>query len=141
MARILAATIILFCAAIASPQQASAEGLISTGNASLYYLKYPQRVVVFYYPGELNASSRSSENPVLKTHRTDITLQAKNIQPIVVTGDSAKPGDLQINGKEYHLSAGSLFRVSAKGEILQLPFAPLEPTEAYLAALRSYFGR
>lgn len=127
-------------ASAAKPGIGPSEGNITGDAASLYYLKNPAHTVVFYFPGELNSRSRSSQNATRRSFLTDVTLQANGMQAVTVKGESSHPGSIRINGTEYKLAEGALFRVSADGEIHQLPFAPLEPSREYLAVLTRFFG-
>jgi hypothetical protein len=116
-----------------------AEGNIGRDEVSLYYLKNPAHTVVLYFPGQLNSTSSSSQNATTKSFRTDVALQAKGMQTVTVTGESSRLDSIRINQKEYDLAEGALFRVSAKGDIDQLPFLPLEPTREYLTVLTRFF--
>ncbi|HEY2838592.1 MAG TPA: hypothetical protein VGJ26_05570 [Pirellulales bacterium] len=94
------------------------------------------------------------------------TLTNKNIAlSVMVQRHSTNPGVVIIDGKNYRLADGSVFRVRAKAplkpsdgaptdnsnsptgvslplptkEVVQLPFAPLEVTPAYVDELNEYF--
>jgi RNA polymerase sigma factor (sigma-70 family) len=120
--------------------QAPREGLIINRDASLYYIKYGGRTVVVYLPGEWGASSRSSSDALTKTFITDVTLQAKGKQDVLMKGGSDKPNQLVINGTSFDLTVGSVLRVDAGGRVFQLPFQPLTPTQEYLQSLKKYIG-
>jgi hypothetical protein len=125
-----------------SPEKpwAPSRGHIGSNDGSLYYFKLPDRTVVFYFPGDFNSTSRSSENPQARTFSIDVTLQGKRIVPIALKGESSRMGVFEVNGKLYRLAAGEVFRVSAKGDVVQLPFRPLEPTQEYLEMLKRHFS-
>jgi hypothetical protein len=139
---LLVCTLIGFGSQTGSPEKpwAPSQGHIGSNDGSLYYFKLPDRTVVFYFPGDFNSTSRSSQNLRAKTFSIDVTLEGKGIVPIALKGESSRMDVLEVNGKSYRLAAGEVFRVSAKGDVVQLPFRPLEPTQEYLEMLKRHFS-
>lgn len=122
---------------------APSEGLIGTGEASLYYHAIADRTIVVYFAGPLNLSSRSSQNTRSGDYAIDVTLSADGDGPkeITVVGGSGRPQSIRIKGQEYELRDGTVFRVSPTGEVTQLPFAGLPPSKEYVNALHEYFQK
>ena len=47
---------------------------------------------------------------------------------------------MTINDKSYDLAEGRVFLIKVGGDITQIPFAPLQPSERYVTRLREYLN-
>ena len=119
------------------------EGLIGgdSGNC-VYYVRRPEVAFAIYLAGDWGCSTRSSHNTATNAWQTDVTLTCKGRANVTLEGRSTDPKQLLVNGVPFDLSSGSLLRVTAQGEIEQLPFAPLrEIDRPYVKRLGAYFAR
>ena len=128
------------CSRQASWQSPSA-GLISRNTGSLYYI-VPQGTpgVVLFHEGELNSSASHTSNPKTRTFDYSGTLTARAKVTVPYSLTSADPRTMRIKETPYDLSKGRVFLINADGEILQIPFAPLEPSEPYVMRLKEYLN-
>ena len=122
------------------PFAASAEGLISSLDASLYYVRGPAVHLLVYLPGSWNASTRSTSNAATRTLITDVTLHANGKPDVLLKWSSASPAEVSVGGETFALDKGSVFRVREDGTVEQLPFAPPSGDfdQAYLKRLHEH---
>ncbi len=117
------------------------ESLIGNHGHTTYSIRYEAYPVVVYFPEDVGVEVRSSSNRATRSYTTDATVRRKKEVLLEIKGQSEIPDELQLNGKSYDLRTGSVFRLTDKGEVLQLPFRPLDPTPAYVDALSSFFEK
>ena len=119
--------------------QAPEAGLRGYNDAHLFYTA-PQNTpgIVLFHAGDLNSAAHHTAN--LESHTYDYTgtLTTGAKAAISYSLCSDEPRVFTISDEAYDLSEGRVFLLNEVGEISQLPFAPMEPSQEYLARLREY---
>lgn len=144
VAAVLLGGVILFTSSVLSAGgewKPPREALIGIHNHTIYSIQYEAYPVVVYFPEDVGVEVRSSSNRATRSYTTDATVRRKKEVLLEIKGQSEKPDELQLNGKSYDLRIGSVFRLTDKGEVLQLPFRPLDASPAYVDALSSFFEK
>jgi len=121
--------------------QSPSTGLISRNTGSLFYI-VPQGTpgVVLFHEGELSSSSSHTSNPKGRTFDCSGTLTTGAKVTVPYRLISADPHTMRIRDMPYDLSKGRVILITAAGEIQQIPFSPLEPSEQYLTRLKEYLS-
>ena len=123
-----------------TPMKAPSAGLIEQDGAGLFYI-FPSKNegIIFFHYGQLNSSASHTANPKNKTYNCTGILTTKNEIETKYQYVSSDANRITINNSTYNLDQGRCFQILGTGEILQLPFAPLDPSEKYAVNLKKYF--
>jgi hypothetical protein len=132
----------LICAGCSSddPWESPSIGLISSNDASLYYITPQNDVgIVFFRAGRLNSSDSNTSDPEARTFHYSGTLTAENDEvQVEYRFNSSNVMEIAISGAVYNLAQGAVFLITEQGSVEQLPFNPLPPSKEYGDLLRDY---
>ena len=127
-----------------SPQsgwQPPSAGLIAKNGAGLFYIIPPGGPgVVLFHSGKLESSASHTSNAKTRTFECTGRLTTGTGSEIAYRLLWSEAGKITLSDVAYDLGKGGVFLITEAGGVVQLPFAPLEPSERYLDSLREYFS-
>jgi hypothetical protein len=94
--------------------------------------------IALIYAGQLTSAASHNSNSKDKTFvfTGKLTTECKTEYDYRLV--SSAVDELTINGVKYSLNNGRIFHLRINGQVLQLPYAPLEPSEEYIKKLVSF---
>lgn len=124
-----------------APWEAPSAGLISRNTGNLFYIvPHDTPGVAMFHRGDLNSSTSHTSNAATRSYDCSGTLTTGAKAVVSYRLTSGAPEVMTISNKSYDLAEGRIFLIKAGGDITQIPFAPLRPSDQYVTRLQEYLN-